>query len=73
MFKISLGIAFVKEIPIGALDVCAFNCNKTNTGFLDFAALLFDFFTFFLVEGLKKMIKVFKAHVVPMKLNGVPA
>jgi hypothetical protein len=73
VFKISLGVAFVKEIPIGALDVRTLNRNKMNTGILVFAALLFDFFAFFLVECLKKMIKVFKAHVVPMKLNGVPA
>ena len=73
VFKISLGIALVKEIPIRACDVDAFKRMKTNACLLHFAALLLDFFALFLVECLKKMIKVFIVMVMPMKLNGVSA
>ena len=73
MFKIGLGVTFVKEIPVSSGDFSTFKCLKKNARFFDLATLLFDFFSFFLIERLKKLFKVCKRFVVPVKLNRMAA
>ena len=73
MLEIGLGIALVKEIPVGALNLSTLEGFENHTRFSHFAPFLFDFFALFLIQSPQKMLKVGVSRVVPMKLHGVTA